>query len=348
MVTTLANRFVADGYQVYIATEWTAENEFSIDERIKRVHVGLTEEQEKKSAKVQFLDRIINLRKFLKKEKPDMVIAFAQKANYRALMATRFTKIRVVVSVRTNPYLHYVGKTDKILIPLFYPKAAGNVFQTVGAKEFFAPKIQKKSRIILNPINAKYIGVPKPETRRKAVVQSGRLVDFKNQLMLIEAFMMVHEKHPDYVLEIYGGDSKDGTRELLEESIAKHNASDFIKLMGASDSLEKDLTDASVFAFSSDWEGLPNALMEAMALGLPVVATDCPCGGPKTLIEDGENGLLVPIKDPKALASGINRLIEEPELAEKLGDNARKLADIANTDAICEQWKDYIEELCRK
>lgn len=348
VVTTLANRFVADGYQVYIATEWIAENEFSIDERIKRVHVGLTEEQEKKSAKVQFLDRIINLRNFLKKEKPDMVIAFAQKANYRALMATRLTKIPVIVSVRTNPYLHYVGKTDKILIPLFYPKAAGNVFQTVGAKEFFAPKIQKKSRIILNPINNKYIGVPKPETRRKAVVQSGRLVDFKNQLMLIEAFMLVHEKHPDYVLEIYGGDSHDGTKELLEESIAKHKADEFVKLMGASDSLERNLTDASVFAFSSDWEGLPNALMEAMALGLPVVATDCPCGGPKTLIEDGENGLLVPIKDPEALAAGINRLIEDPELAEKLGDNARKLADIANTDAICEQWKDYIEELCRK
>lgn len=348
VVTTLANRFVKEGYQVYIATEWTAENEFTIDGRIKRVHVGLTEKQEKQPTKVQFFTRIKNLRKFLKKEKPDVLIAFAQKANYRALMATRFTRIPVIVSVRTNPYLHYVGRRDKILIPLLYPKAAGNVFQTVGAKEFFAPKVQKKSRIILNPINDKYIGVPKPEHRRKAVVQSGRLVDFKNQLMLIEAFMLVHEKHPDYALEIYGGDSHDGTKELLEESIAKHNASGFVKLMGASDSLEKELTDASVFAFSSDWEGLPNALMEAMALGLPIVATDCPCGGPKTLIEDGENGLLVPIKNSEALAAGINRLIEDPELAEKLGDNARKIADIANTDAVCAQWKDYIEELCRK
>ncbi len=348
VVTTLANRFVKEGYQVYIATEWTAENEFIIDERINRVHVGLTEKQEKQPAKVQFFTRIKNLRKFLKKEKPDILIAFAQKANYRALMATRFTKIPVIVSVRTNPYLHYVGRRDKILIPLLYPKAAGNVFQTVGAKEFFALKVQKKSRIILNPINDKYIGVPKPENRRKAVVQSGRLVDFKNQLMLIEAFMLVHEKHPDYVLEIYGGDSHDGTKELLEESIARNNAVDFIRLMGASDSLEKDLVDAAVFAFSSDWEGLPNALMEAMALGLPIVATDCPCGGPRTLIEDGENGLLVPIKNPEALAAGINRLIEEPELAERLGDNARKIAAIANTDAICGQWKDYIEELCRK
>lgn len=348
VVSTLANRFVKEGYQVLIATEWVAENEFAIDERIKRVHVGLTEKQEKQSSKVQFFSRICNLRKFLKKEKPDMLIAFAQKANYRALMATRLTKIPVIVSVRTNPYLHYTGKRDKILIPLFYPKAAGNVFQTVGAKEFFAPGIQKKSRIILNPINEKYIGVQAPAKRRKAVVQSGRLVDFKNQLMLIEAFMLVHEKHADYVLEIYGGDSHDGTKELLEESIKRHNAEDFIRLMGASDSLERDLKDAALFAFSSDWEGLPNALMEAMALGLPVVATDCPCGGPRTLIQDGENGLLVPIKDPQALAEGMNRLIENQELAEKLGNNARKISEIANTDAICGQWRDYIEELCRK
>lgn len=348
VVTTLANRFAADGYQVYIATEWTAENEFAIDSRIQRVHVGLTEKQKKQSAKMQFFARIQNLRRFLKKEKPDILIAFAQKANYRALMATLFTKIPVIVSVRTNPYLHYTGRRDKLLIPLLYPRAAGNVFQTVGAKEFFAPKIQKKSRIILNPINDKYIGVPVPEHRRKAVVQSGRLVDFKNQLMLIEAFVMVHQAHPDYILEIYGGDSHDGTKELLEESIARNRAEEYVKLMGASDKLEKKLVDAALFAFSSDWEGLPNALMEAMVLGLPIVATDCPCGGPATLIRDGENGLLVPIKDPEALAAGMNRLIENPELAERLGNNARKICEIANTDAICRQWKEYIEELCVK
>ena len=347
VVSTLANHFAQDcDCRVYIATEWVAQNEFEIDPKIKRVHVGLTPQQEKKSTKRQAMDRILNLRKFLKKEKPDILIAFAYKANYRALMAAYGTRFPVIVSVRTDPYLHYVSKKDKLLIPLLYPTAAGNVFQTEGAKSFFSKKIQKRSRIILNPIHDKYLGVPKPAKRRKAVVQSGRLVDFKNQLMLIEAFMLVHEKHPDYVLEIYGGDSHDGTKELLEESISRHNASDFIKLMGASASLEKDLLDAAVFAFSSDWEGLPNALMEAMALGLPIVATDCPCGGPRTLIRDGESGLLVPIKDPWAMAEGINRLIENPDFADRLGENARKICDIANTEAICEQWKKYIEELC--
>ena len=113
--------------------------------------------------------------------------------------------------------------------------------------------------------------MPRPEKRVKEVVQSGRIVDFKNQLMLIRAFDRVHKKHPDYVLKIYGGDSGDGTREQLEELIAERNAGEYVFLMGASDSLEKVLVNASVFAFSSDWEGLPNALLEAMALGLPIV-----------------------------------------------------------------------------
>lgn len=152
--------------------------------------------------------------------------------------------------------------------------------------------------------------MPEPEKRVKEVVQSGRIVDFKNQLMLIRAFDRVHKKHPDYVLKIYGGDSGDGTREQLEQLIAERNAGEYVFLMGASDSLEKVLVKASVFAFSSDWEGLPNALLEAMALGLPVVATDCPCGGPRTVMQDGVNGLLVPIKDEEALANGICRLIE--------------------------------------
>ena len=178
------------------------------------------------------------------------------------------------------------------------------------------------------------------------MVQSGRLVDFKNQPMLIRAFIEVHRKHPDYTLEIYGGDSFDGTKEILEQIIAENQAGGYVHLMGASDHLEQELTDASVYAFSSDWEGLPNALMEAMALGLPIVATDCPCGGPATIMTNEVDGLLIPIKNQKALEEGINRLIEDRELAERLGKEARHIAEKANGEAVFRQWQEYIEELC--
>lgn len=348
VVSNLANRFAKEGYEVVIATEWYGTDEFALDQKVRRVHVGLTKEDENRSRISKMLRRIWYLRRFMKKEKPDVVVAFTRGVLYRALAAGIGTGIPVVISVRTDPVGHYDKKADKLRIPLLFPHAAGCVFQTEGAKAFFAPYLQENSRIILNPLNPKYVGVLEPAVRTKDVVQSGRLVDFKNQPMLIRAFLKVHEKHPDYTLKIYGPDSKDGTKEILESIIHENHAEDFVKLMGGSNTLEKDLADAALYAFSSDWEGLPNALMEAMALGLPVVSTDCPCGGPKTLIEDGVNGLLVPIMDEKAMTDGILRLIEDRELAERLGREARKISERANEDAVFEQWQTYLQECCKK
>lgn len=348
VVSNLANRFAKEGYEVVIATEWYGTDEFALDQKVRRIHVGLTEEDENRGRISKMLRRIWYLRRFMKKEKPDVVVAFTRGVLYRALAAGIGTGIPVVISVRTDPVGHYDKKADKLRIPLLFPHAAGCVFQTEGAKAFFAPYLQENSRIILNPLNPKYVGVPEPSVRTKDVVQSGRLVDFKNQPMLIRAFLKVHEKHPDYTLKIYGPDSKDGTKEILESIIRENHAEDYVKLMGGSNTLEKDLADAALYAFSSDWEGLPNALMEAMALGLPVVSTDCPCGGPKTLIEDGVNGLLVPIMDEKAMTDGILRLIEDRELAERLGREARKISERANEDAVFEQWQTYLQECCKK
>ncbi|MCM1125430.1 MAG: glycosyltransferase [Lachnospiraceae bacterium] len=345
VVSNLANQFVKENYEVIVATQWQGEDEFQLDSRVRRIHVGMTEQDAKKNRIRKALLRIWYLRKCIKTENPDIVIAFAHKANYRALTAAIGLKIPVVISIRTDPKGHYDSLLDKIQIPLLFPRAAGCVFQTEGQREFFPQYLQQKSRIILNPVNDKYLNTPKVEVREKTVVQSGRLVDFKNQPMLLKAFLKVHEKHPDYDLKIYGPDSFDGTKEILEKIIKENHAERFIHLMGGSDELEKQLPKAAVYAFSSDWEGLPNALLEAMALGMPIVATDCPCGGPKTVIVDGENGLLVPIKDQNAMADGINRLIEDREFAERLGENARKISEKINSVSILAQWRDYIEEI---
>ena len=345
MVSNLANRFAAEGYDIIVAVEWIGEVEYPLDPAIRHINIGITEADEHRSRAAKYLLRISRLKKIIKETQPDIVIAFAHLAIYRTLMATYRMKVPVLISVRTDPVGHYDGRLDKLYIPRLFPRADGCVFQTEGQREFFKPYLQENSRIILNPLSEKYIGVEPPASRRKAVVQSGRLVDFKYQHQLIDAFMIVHEKHPDWILEIWGPDSFDGTKEILEERIERYDAHDFIFLRGDSDSLEKDLLDGGVYAFSSEWEGLPNALMEAMALGLPIVSTDCPCGGPATLITDGEDGLLVPIHDPEALAAGMNRLIEDRELAERLGENARRIADRAHPDIVFKQWADYIEDL---
>lgn len=128
------------------------------------------------------------------------------------------------------------------------------------------------------------------------------------------------------------------------KKISDYGAQNYIFLMGDSDQLEKDLADASVYAFSSDWEGLPNALIEAMTLGLPIVATDCPCGGPATIMTNEIDGLLIPVKDVKAMEDGINRLLEDRILAERLGNEARKIVDRVNVSFVFEQWRDFIED----
>lgn len=345
VVSNLANQFAAEGIKVYVATEWTDEDEFELDERVTRVHVGLRPEDEKKNRVTKFFLRVKYLKEFVKKYHPQVLVAFAQRANYRALMAAGKSDIPVVISIRTDPVGHYDALSDKVQIKWLFPRAAGCVFQTTGQKEFFKPYLQENSRIILNPVNPKYFGLPKPLTREKAVVHHARLVDFKNQPLLCNAFIEVHKKHPDYVLKIYGPDSFDGTKEILDKIIADNHAEDYILLMGGSDELEKEIPKGAVYAFTSDWEGLPNSLLEAMAMGMPIVATDCPCGGPRTVMTDGKNGLLIPIKDKDALVKGINRLIEDRELAERLGEEAAKIEDITNSEAIFIQWRDYLDKV---
>lgn len=345
VVSNLAAQFAADGYEVCILTEWQAKNEFRISDKVRRLSVGLRKEDEKCSRVTKFLKRIGYLHKALKQEKPDILISFAKRANYRALMSAPGTKVPVLMSVRTTPVGHYDSKTDWLQIHLLFSRAAGCVFQTTGARDFFPKGIREKSRIILNPINDKYIGRPQAAYRTKEIVHVGRLVDFKNQPMLIRAFGNVHKNYPEYSLKIYGGDSKDGTKAVLEDCIRECGLEDSVTLMGANDDLAEQMEHAAFFTFTSDWEGLPNAVMEAMALGLPVISTDCPCGGPGTLIEPEVNGLLIPIKDQKALEKAMVRLIKDPDFAEGLGRNARKLGEMANSHAIYLQWKSYVEEI---
>ena len=346
--SNLANRFASEGHEVCVATLWRGEDEFALDPGVTRVDVGLTESDEKKGKLSRMRKRVKNLRAFLKKEKPDIVIALGYHSDFRALKAAKGLGIPVLISIRTNPEIYYSGKVDQFLIKLLYPLASGCVYQTTGQREYFAPYLQDGTRVILNPVNEKFFGVTHPAEKEKAVVHHARLVDFKDQLMLCDAFAIVHERHPDYVLRIYGEYSFDGTKELLEKKIKDLSAENFIFLMGGDCRFEEVLPKGEVYAFSSDWEGMPNSLLEAMALGMPVVATDCPCGGPRTVIRDGENGLLVPIKDPQAMADALCRLIEDKELAARLGREAAKICDITSADVIYSQWKEYIEEIIEK
>ncbi len=220
VVTNLAGQFAEHGDEVIVATEWTDPNEYELHPSVRRVHVGLLPAEEGKGRAAKALARRSHLHDFMVREKPDVLVAFARKAIYRSLSACRGTGVPVVISVRVDPKATYTGALNSIMIRLLFGRAAGGVFQTPDARDFFSEDIRRRSVVILNPVTQKYIDAPDTplSARTKTVVSVGRLVFFKNQTMLVHAFSKVHEKHPDYVLKIYGPDSGDGANGRLQHA----------------------------------------------------------------------------------------------------------------------------------
>ena len=360
VVSLLSGEFVKDDIQVIIATEWVEAEEYPISEQIRRIHVGLDEKQEKASSLAKQWYRVANLRKAIKEEKPDMVLSFCIKANYRATMATTGMKVPVITSVRSDPKIDYVGKKNAIVNKLFFNKAEGCVFQTEEAQSFFDEVLQKKSTIICNPVNEKFLNA-KREKSVKKIACVGRLVRSKNQMLLVKAFEQVLKRYPDYQLYFYGDGSNDECKELLINYVNKtevpvnlsnHDGKntaiylkDAVHFMGISNTLEQDIADAAMFVLPSDYEGMPNALMEAMTLGLPSISTDCPCGGSRYWIEHKVNGQLFPVGDEKALTEAILYYIENPEKAEEMGQKAREKLQSATLDKVYAEWKNYMKQV---
>ena len=361
VVSLLANEFAKNGTKVSIATEWYSEEEYELHPKVKRIHAGLSEQEERASRYAKQWIRIRNLRRVILQEKPDVVLSFCVKANYRAMMAAMGTTIPVIVSVRNDPKIDYVGKVNGLMNKLFLNKAAGCVFQTEEAKEFFDEVLQKKSKIICNPVNEKYLQAKRLQPTKK-IVCVGRLVAQKNQMLLVNAFEKVLEKYADYHLYLYGDGSDDECKDELiayvdekkvrsskawKDSTTDHEVwlKEHVHFMGLSSTLEQDMADAVMFVLPSNYEGMPNALMEAMALGLPVISTDCPCGGSRYWITPDVTGQLVPVKNVDAMAKAMEFYIENPAKAEKMGQEARKSLQEATLDKIYEQWKQYIASI---
>ena len=341
----LAGRFAEDGYRTILVTSYTDQGreEYPLSDRVERVNMEPVRPREVRLQENRIkrnLSRIARLRGLCRQYKPALLITCMQEPNFRGMLATMGLKTKNLVSVCSAPEMEYPGRLGRFVGKVLMPMAEGCVFQTEEEKRWFPEKLQKKSRIIMNQVSERFFDTA-PSGERHDIVNVGRLNEAKNQSLLIRAFARIAGETEDN-LRIYGaGELEEELRALIDSL----NMEGRVRLMGLSADVPNAIKNARVFAFSSNYEGLPNALLEAMALGLPCVSTNCRGGGPAMVMQDGVNGLLVPPGDEEALAAAILRLLKNPAEAESLGAAARKTAEGFRPETVFAQWRDYAEEL---
>jgi glycosyltransferase involved in cell wall biosynthesis len=342
VMSVITSELAERGYECILVTTYKTDNEYHVSDSVKRVVLEKENEYHASKFKRNFL-RIVKLRKICQEEKPDIVISFMTEANVRAIIATLCMKTKTIISVRTDPKRIYSSLKGRLIGKCVLPLADGCIFQTEYAKGWFPKRFQKKGRVIFNPIADKFYN-KKNVPIDNLVINCARLCDVKNHRMLIHAFSKVVNEVPDAKLKIYGdGEERDALCRLIEDSGLKNN----VFLEGNIENIEDILAQAKLFVLSSKYEGMPNALMEAMAVGVACISTDCESGGPRTVFGEEFRDMLIKVGDEEALAIKIKEMLSSNECA-GVGKAMKERAGIFQKDYIVMQWIDYLESVAKK
>lgn len=334
----LAKRFAACGYRTVVVTSFVDAWEYPVPEGVERL--SIEQEQIDQSRLRRNLSRIEALRRLIREYKPAALISFMAEPNFRAVIASRFLPVKTIVSVRNDPEREYGGRLGRIIGKWLLPLADGCVFQTEQAQKWFPKRLQKRSKIIMNQVDERFFQV-KDAGENGYVMTAGRLTAQKNQALLIRAFAAI-AGDVEEELRIYG---EGELRPELEALIAGMGMEGRIRLMGASNEMPAALAGCRLFVLPSDFEGMPNALLEAMAAGRCCVSTACPCGGPEAVIENGVNGMLVPVGAEKALSAAMLELLKDEKKRRTLAAAAGESAAAFRPETIFEHWRDYVEQV---
>ena len=357
------------------------QNHFSIDERVNVVFIPEYYKKHKKNKIVAKSEKIIKHKiSFLKKLqlifKPFK--RFTETINYningfkkccalRSFMISHHDSIVINFGFNIYDRIHFAVKglnckiiyaetnaSNKYSLGRFFnftsksiKKSNATVFQTVVEKEEHGLTKNPKAYVIHNPIKT---DLPKPYegNRNKTIVNFCRLSRQKNLLLLIQAFERFHSEFPDYKLEIYADSTDPNDFEYKNELMSfvfNNNLTDYVFLLPPTSDIHNIILNYAMFVSSSDYEGISNSMIEAMAIGLPCVCTDCGGGGAREMITDGENGLLVPIGDVEALKNAMIRMITEEGLSKRCSKNAAKIRETHSIENIAEKWIEIINKI---
>lgn len=335
VICNLATQFSECGHSCILVTSFSRSLEYTYGSKVCRVNLF------ENPIETNFLFRNIRLvkqlRNLLADEQPDVLISFMAEPNFRAIIASMGLKNKVVISIRNDPNKEYGNIMTRMLSKLLFRCADGIVFQTEDAQKWFPKAIQKKSKIIYNQVDEVFYNT-KFEGECHDVVATGRLVPQKNHKLLIRAFSAIADKISDNLI-IYG---EGGLRCELEKLIADLHMENRIFLPGCVENVAEIISSAKLFVLSSSYEGMPNSLMEAMALGLPCISVDCPCGGPRMLLGDAENIYLVPPDNVDAFSKKMYIILtdkEENNIARKYAvEKSRQF----HPEIVIKHWLNYL------
>lgn len=334
VVSEVAGELFRQGHHVAVCTFRNRNVVYQLPDGVE--HIDGTFGVDKKPG---FLQQIRTLHSIIIKRKITCVISFLTPFNVISILAATFTGARVVISERNNPANDKNNVRDALLRRLIYRFANGYVFQTSDIRDWFCSSIRSRSAIIGNPINP-LLPEPFNGERIHKIVMSGRLEPQKNYPMAINAFTAVAQDFPDYTLEIYGEGS---LRDALQKLIDDNGMTSRILLKGHSSHLFDEIYNASAYLMTSDFEGMSNALMEALGLGLPVISTDHAGGGARTLIRNGVNGMLIPVNDTVILEEKLRQVMKDATLRSTLSNNALQIRSDYAIEHIAKLWMNIID-----
>lgn len=335
----LASWLVDRSHDVEILTMSDVEATYPLNVKVRRK--SLINKCERHSFVYNAILRAARLCKYLRYSKRDVIIVMLPETTILLLQLSWMVKAKIIAAERNNPS-SYTPQKQKNLSRLAY-RADAWAFQTEEEKLWYQGKTGRAREIVIpNAINPDFIRPAYTGERKKVIVSAGRMSAQKNQELLVRAFAAISKDFPDYHLVIYGEGEKRNTLTTVAEELGVKNK---VEMPGYITSFGEMIKDASLFVLPSDFEGMPNALMEAMALGLPCISTDCDGGGARFLIENEKNGILVPKGDVAALANAMRRMLSDCELAESCGLNAHKICERLAPEKVYGQWEEFIKEV---
>ena len=326
VVALLANEYCRRGIEVAILLFAGHETAYPLDKRIEIVSVG-NPSGGRFAARIE---RVRRMRRYYAENEGCQIWAFSVMGAVFSVIAAWGRKHFFLVSERNDPNKYDHQKIRN----LAYRFADVIVCQTPDAVGQFPKGISRKAVVIPNPVDVGGLQ-PYEGERDKRIVAVGRLEPQKNHKLLLRAFAGFVKEHPEYTLEIYG---KGELEEELKKVSRTLGIEQNVRLRGFSGRVKEEINSAAMYVLSSDYEGISNSMLEAIALGIPVIATDCPTGGSGMYIEDGVNGLLVPVGEAEPMTEAMCRIADDRKLSASISEEGRKLREKNRVEQIADRF----------